>query len=109
MRMGDELNSDLQVLIISFAFAPDGEIGAKRVTRFCGYLPELGIQPIVVTVQERFLNRRDDGFSPPPGVRVERTTVWQNPLQWYAGLKKCIVPPPAIGNVSPLAISAERP
>jgi glycosyltransferase involved in cell wall biosynthesis len=108
MRMGDELSSDLQVLIISFAFAPDGEIGAKRVTRLCGYLPEFGIQPIVVTVQERFLIRRDDSFSPPPGVRVERTTVWQNPLQWYAGLKKRIVPPPTSGNASPLAISAER-
>ena len=106
MRMGDELSSDLQVLIISFAFAPDGEIGAKRVTRFCGYLPEFGIQPIVVAVQERFLIRRDDSFSPPPGVRVERTTVWQNPLQWYAGLKKRIVPPHASGN-SPIAISAE--
>jgi len=107
--MADKLSSDLQVLIISFAFAPDGEIGAKRVTRFCGYLPEFGIQPIVLTVQERFLIRRDDSFFPPPGVRVERTTVWQNPLQWYAGLKKRILPPPASGNASPIAISAERP
>jgi glycosyltransferase involved in cell wall biosynthesis len=104
-----ELNSDLRVLIISFAFAPDAEIGAKRVTRFCAYLPELGIQPIVVTVQKRFLIRRDDSFSPPPGVRVERTAVWQNPLQWYAGLKQLIAPPPASGNVSPLAVSADRP
>jgi glycosyltransferase involved in cell wall biosynthesis len=109
MRIGDELSSDLRVLIISFAFAPDGEIGAKRVTRFCGYLPEFGIQPIVLTVQERFLIRRDDSFFPPPGVRVERTTVWQNPLQWYAGVKKRIAPPPASGNAPPLAISADRP
>ena len=79
------------------------------MTRFCGYLPEFGIQPIVVTVQERFLIRRDHSFLPPPGVRVERTTVWQNPLQWYAGLKKLIAPPPGSGNVSPLASSAERP
>jgi glycosyltransferase involved in cell wall biosynthesis len=107
--MGDELSLDLRVLIISFAFAPDGEIGAKRVTCFCGYLLEFGIQPIVVTVQERFLIRRDDSFFPPPGVRVERTTVWPSPLQWYAGLKKRIVPPPASGNASSLAISAERP
>jgi len=40
----------LQVLIISYNFPPDAEVGAKRVTRLCRYLPEFGISPIVLTI-----------------------------------------------------------
>jgi len=38
-----------KVLIISSHFAPDAHIGAKRITKFCRYLPQHGWQPIVLT------------------------------------------------------------
>lgn len=94
------MNYDSKVLVISYFFAPDAEIGAKRVTRFCRYLPGLGIQPIVVTVQERFLMRRDDSFPPPQAIRTERTTLWRNPYEWYVRLRKCTERLSVLGNAS---------
>ncbi len=82
------MNPKLTVLVVSRAFAPDAEIGAKRITRFCTYLPDYGIRPIVLTVQERFLDHVDNDFSPPGGIRVERTTEWMNPLHAYARLRR---------------------
>ncbi|HMK30282.1 MAG TPA: glycosyltransferase [Terriglobales bacterium] len=94
------LNGDLNLLVISFFFAPDGEIGAKRITRFSRYLSERGIQPIVLTIQEQFLIQPDNEFPVPPGVRVERTPMRLNPLDWYARVKMRIAPPLPSGNAS---------
>lgn len=84
------MNPELRVLVVSWAFAPDREIGAKRVTRFCNYLPTFGIQPIVLTVRERFLEHRDDEFLPPCGIRLERTTKLGSPLDAYSWLRSRI-------------------
>jgi glycosyltransferase involved in cell wall biosynthesis len=83
----ENLSPPLPVLVISWAFAPDREIGAKRVTRFCNYLPDFRVRPLVLTVQERFLEHRDDEFLPPSGIRIERTNVIANPLDAYARLR----------------------
>jgi hypothetical protein len=49
-----KLNADKRILVIAHTFPPNAEVGSKRVARFCRYLPEFGIQPIVLTVEERF-------------------------------------------------------
>ena len=50
----------MKVLVIAFNFPPDAEVGARRVAGFCRYLPEFGIQPVVLTVEERFYRVRDE-------------------------------------------------
>ncbi len=51
--------------------------------RFCRYLPSFGVQPLVVTVQDRFYRTRDNSFMPPEGLRIERTTVLPTPIDIY--------------------------
>lgn len=53
---------------------------------FCRYLPEFGIQPVVLTVEERFYKVRDETVAIPPGVPVVRTS-FANPLDWYRRLR----------------------
>lgn len=76
----------LKVLVIAFNYPPDGEVGARRVAGFCRYLPEYGIQPVVLTVEERFYRVRDETVPVPQGVQVVRTS-FDNPLQWYRRLR----------------------
>jgi glycosyltransferase involved in cell wall biosynthesis len=76
----------LKVLVIAFNFPPDGEVGARRVVGFCRYLPEFGIQPVVLTVKEGFYSVRDETVPVPQGVSVVRTS-FVNPLQWYRRLR----------------------
>jgi glycosyltransferase involved in cell wall biosynthesis len=80
-------NSPAHVLMIAYNFPPDSEVGAQRVTRFCRYLPEHGIHPTVITVEDRFRLLNDGSFPVPPGVRVERTKATSNPLEWFSRLK----------------------
>lgn len=72
----------LKVLVIAFNFPPDGEVGARRVAGFCRYLHEFGIQPVVLTVEERFYRIRDETVPVPNGVPVVRTS-FVNLLGWY--------------------------
>lgn len=39
-----------QVLFITSHFAPDSHVGAKRAIKFSKYLPEFGIQPVILTM-----------------------------------------------------------
>lgn len=41
------------VLIITTHFAPDGHVGAKRMTKFAKFLPMFGWQPIVLTMENK--------------------------------------------------------
>lgn len=49
-----------KVLIISTHFAPDAHVGAKRITKFCKYLPQYGWQPIVLTSAISDFHRVDE-------------------------------------------------
>jgi len=40
------------------------------VARFCNYLPQCGIDPVILTVQERYCDRLDHTFRALPGLRV---------------------------------------
>ena len=65
-------------------------MGGKRVARLCRYLPSFGIQPIVLTVQERYYESRDHSFAIGDGIRVERTAVLPTPFDVYRGLKTAL-------------------
>src|SRR5207245_7230644 len=64
----------LKVLVIAVNFPPDAEVGAKRVAGFCRYLREFGIQPVVLTVEDRFHRVLDETVPVPQGVPVVRTS-----------------------------------
>jgi len=42
------------VLVITYYFPPSGGAGVQRWLKFCKYLPAVGVQPIVLTVDERY-------------------------------------------------------
>ncbi len=71
-----------KILLIARYFPPEGAVGSKRVAYFARYLPASGIEPIVLTVQERFCDFVDPSF-PVPAVRVIRTPKVVNPLVVY--------------------------
>lgn len=71
----------MRVLLISYHFPPDAEVGAVRPYQFARLLPEHGIEPWVLTVQTDFIERQEkQGNSVVEGVRPEhiiRTPVGQ--------------------------------
>ncbi len=81
------MRSPLRILLIANSFPPSADVGGSRIARFCDYLPEFGIQPVVLTVQNRFHKRLDPTLAVPLAVRVIRTTQHSTPLDWYALLK----------------------
>jgi len=81
------VSSPLRILLIAHSFPPSAEVGGSRIARFCNYLPEFGVQPVVLTVQNRFHERLDHTFSVPPAIRVIRTVQYNTPLDWYANWK----------------------
>lgn len=47
------MDATKKVLMVAFDFPPCQSAGVQRTLKFCEYLPRLGWQPIVLTVQER--------------------------------------------------------
>jgi hypothetical protein len=41
-----------KVLIITYYWPPSGGAGVQRWLKFCKYLPEFGVEPIVLTVKK---------------------------------------------------------
>lgn len=74
--------------MVSYAFPPFGEVGSVRIAHLCRYLPKYGIEPIVLTVREDCYEVRDDTMAVPANVRVLRTSMLPNPLDWYGRLKR---------------------
>jgi glycosyltransferase involved in cell wall biosynthesis len=72
---------DRRILIISYHYPPDMEIGGQRAAQFVKYLPSVGIQPCVLTVKEKYYKRTDPVtvFSPIVQNAAIRTIV----LPWF--------------------------
>lgn len=81
------LKTPVKLLMICWAFPPDAQVGAIRVAQFCRYLPAFGVEPIVLTMEDRFRAAVDSSLRPIPGIRIERTEVDSTPLDWYRQLK----------------------
>lgn len=50
----------VRALILSYAFPPVGGAGVQRVTKFVRYLPEFGVTPVVLTVENPSVPLRDE-------------------------------------------------
>jgi glycosyltransferase involved in cell wall biosynthesis len=70
------------VLMIAYAFAPEGNAGAFRPLRFARHLPSLGWQPTVVTLDTDFFERFDPSLpslvpTEVKVIRVRNRDFWQ--------------------------------
>jgi glycosyltransferase involved in cell wall biosynthesis len=82
------LSSVTRVLFVSYTFPPDAAVGGLRISRLCRRLPEHEIEPVVLSVQEKFYDRIDHSVVLPPGLRVQRTGAVLTPLDWYRRAKQ---------------------
>jgi Glycosyltransferase Family 4 len=82
----------MRILIVAYAVPASAEVGGHRIVHFCKYLPEFGIDPVILTVQNRFHKRLDHTISIPPAIRVVRTLQHNTPLDWYANWKSQGIP-----------------
>jgi glycosyltransferase involved in cell wall biosynthesis len=67
----------LRVLIVSYHFPPDSEVGGVRPHQIARYLPDFGIEPWVLTVEDRFAESPNAGLAPVgvPEHRIIRTAI----------------------------------
>jgi peptidoglycan/xylan/chitin deacetylase (PgdA/CDA1 family)/glycosyltransferase involved in cell wall biosynthesis len=73
----------LSLLVISYYFPPNPAVGGRRVARFCNYLPEFGIRPIVLTVDEQSCPSIDRSFKPSAELPIEHARPGLTALDWY--------------------------
>ena len=67
----------MRVLLVSYHFPPDAEVGGVRPLQIARYLPQFGIEPWVLTVEPRFAESPNPGLLPKgvPEDRILRTPV----------------------------------
>jgi glycosyltransferase involved in cell wall biosynthesis len=82
------LDRQLRVLMVSHTFPPLAEVGTIRVTQLCRYLPDWGIEPIVLSAEERSYETQDYTRKLPPGLRVLRAPTMSTPLDWYGAARR---------------------
>src|ERR1700758_5389325 len=87
LSLGAPSNGTFRVLVVSYSFPPFGEVGSIRIAQLCRYLPDCGVEPIVLSVEEDFYPRCDQTIGVPAHVRVLRTAMIPNPLDWYGKLR----------------------
>lgn len=70
-----------KILIITYYWPPSGGAGVQRWLKFTKYLPELGVEPIVLTVDPVLAGyaQRDESLEleVPPGIKVFRTKTFE--------------------------------
>jgi hypothetical protein len=74
--------------MVSYAFPPYAKVGSIRIAQFCRYLPEFGIEPIVLSVEERFYESLDRSRALPSSLRLLRTHKIANPVEWVGSAKR---------------------
>lgn len=76
------LQNQNKILMIAYHFPPDSAVGALRPQKFAKYLPEFGWQPHVLTIKEKYIEKRDEGrLQDVYGTSITRTSFWRTPLQ----------------------------
>ena len=77
------------VLVITYYWPPSGGAGVQRWLKFCKYLPDFGVQPIVLTVDERYASypQMDDTLCAdiPSNLRIVKTKT-KEVLRFYRHL-----------------------
>ena len=82
------MDRQLRVLIVSHTFPPLAEVGTIRVTQLCRYLPDWGIEPVVLSAEEHCYETRDFTRKLPSGLRVLRAPTMSTPLDWYGAARR---------------------
>jgi glycosyltransferase involved in cell wall biosynthesis len=86
----------LSILVVSYYFPPDGEVGGKRIARFCQYLPDHGIYPTVLTIDEESCRTFDPSLRSSEKLQIARARPDDTILDWYyRRTKSRTVPGPA--------------
>lgn len=76
-----------RVLSIMYQFPPAANIGAQSCVQNCRYLPDYGWDPIVLTVQERYIRNADGPMREAFPGTIIRTRMIPHPLSLYRWLK----------------------
>jgi len=81
-----------KVLIVTYYWPPAGGPGVQRVLKFAKYLPELGWEPIILTVKNGNFPAIDESLIEdiPPGIKICKTSILE-PFELYkkfSGIKK---------------------
>lgn len=96
-----------KVLIITYYWPPSGGSGVQRWMYFCKYLKDFGIEPIVITVDEKKASYRNLDFSfceLVEDIEVYKTNTLE-PLKFYSkimsGDKNAAIPTAFAGESQP--------
>ena len=82
------MTENKKILIVAYHFSPDAEVGALRPQKFAKYLPEFGWQPYVLTVKEKYIEKRDEGrLQDVLGIPITRTSFWRTPLKLFLDIR----------------------
>jgi glycosyltransferase involved in cell wall biosynthesis len=79
-----------KLLLVSYHFPPDAEVGGLRVQKFAKYLPLYGWEPFVLSVDESYYPLKDFERVKDVNCKVFRTKMMLNPRQTYTKLKSLI-------------------
>ena len=75
------------ILLVTYHFPPDSQIGGKRTARLAKFLKEKGWKVGVLTVKEHYYEIMDDSFTV-DGVTIFRTRMFKNARFLYLNIKK---------------------
>lgn len=79
-----------RVLLTSYHFPPDSEVGGLRALKFAKYLPLWGWEPLVLSVDERYYPRKDFERAKDVNCKIFRTRMLLSPREAYTRLKSLI-------------------
>jgi len=88
LGMKGKFLNPLRILVVSHVFPPQAEVGSIRIAQLCRYLPDYGIEPVVLTVQEQFYEAIDPSRTLPTSMQVVRTRMMSTPVEWYGSMKR---------------------
>lgn len=77
------------LLVLSYVFPPAAYVGGHRTAKYCKYLPLYGWNPIVVTIDPKHVEIRDEALlrDLPPNLTVLRTPD-PDPAKWIERLSR---------------------
>lgn len=77
----------LKLLVVTYYWPPSGGAGVQRILKFCKYLPQFGIDPLVLTVSNPTYPIRDESLLDEiPEELPVYTSASLEPYQIYAQL-----------------------
>jgi glycosyltransferase involved in cell wall biosynthesis len=77
-----------RLLLVSYHFPPDAEVGGLRAQKYSKYLPFWGWTPLILTVQEKYYPVLDPGRCEDVGCDIVRTVMFRSPRDMYLGARK---------------------